>query len=233
MNKEHRVLPQPDKYAVCAIDEVSIKEYYRGYFDEIFVFLHPFIKPISLDISMFTPTTYPDKLQLINQCKSVSWSEFLELSSIASFDELDIGLRTRILGLKQHLCNNEIANLIDIACNKYNLVEPTEGMLPQIIIDRILKAIQSLGFDWLWIGDEFCTERKLEYIEDLICTDSLYRHNLFTPDKSILITTHWDSHFSFICAKKDIVDKIVEFANLEGFYCEEDTEIYWSIPKKN
>ncbi|GGH27763.1 DUF2711 family protein [Paenibacillus segetis] len=233
MSEEARVLPEPEMYAVCAIDDASIKEYYRGYFDEVFIFFHPFIKPISIDISVFKPSTYPDKIRIVKHCEPVSWSEFLELSSISSFDELDIGLRTRILGLKQHLSNNNIANLIDATCDKFKLIEPTEGMLPQIIIDRILKAIQSIGYNWLWVGDEFCTERRLEYIDDIIYNDNLFRHNLFTPDKSILITTHWDSHFSLLCSTKETIEKIIGMANLEGFYCQEDTEIYWSVSKKN
>lgn len=58
-----------------------------------------------------------------------------------------IGLRTRILGLKKHLCNEEVAGLIEATCRSNRLIPPTEGMLPEIIIDRILKAIQSIGYD--------------------------------------------------------------------------------------
>lgn len=233
MKEKIRVLPEPDRFAVCAVEDVPILKYYQGHFDEVFVFFHPFIKPISIDTSEFNPSTYPGKFRLVENCEAVSWSEFLDLSLIRNFEELDIGLRTRVLGLKQHLCNEETSKLINETCEKHNLIEPIEGMLPQLIIDGICKAVQSIGFDWLWIGDEFCTKRKLEYIDDIIQSDNLSRHNLFTPDKSILITTHWDSHFSFLCSTKEIIDEIVINANLEGFYCREETEIYWSIRKKN
>jgi hypothetical protein len=233
VDKKTRVLPEPERYAVCDPADVSIKDYYRGFFEEVFVFFHPFLRPKSLDISEFAPGAYPDKFKIVKHCEPVGWSEFLKLSSIGSFDELDIGLRTRIFGLQKHLCNEEVAELIEATCRSNRLIAPTEGMLPPIIIDRILKAIQSIGYDWLWVGDEFCTERKLEYIEDLIRNDSLFRHNLFTPDKSLLITTHWDSHFSFLCSTRKKIEKIVATADLEGFYCREDTGIYWSVTTTN
>ncbi|QGM29159.1 hypothetical protein GI482_01535 [Bacillus sp. N3536] len=46
---------------------------------------------------------------------------------------------------------------------------------------------------------------------------------------SILLTTHWDSHFSMLCSDKNTVNKIVKSCNLEGFYCVERTKVYWSL----
>lgn len=96
----------------------------------------------------------------------------------------------------------------------------------------LLESIKNLGHDWIWCGDEHCTERKLEYTEDLINDlDLLHRErrNLFTHDQSILITTHWDSHFSMLCSDKATLEKLVKECQLEGFYCNEQTEIYWSL----
>jgi hypothetical protein len=50
--------------------------------------------------------------------------------------------------------------------------------------------------------------------------------NVFTPDKTILWTTHWDSHFSFVCSSKSNLAKIGDF---EGFFCTPQTEVYWSV----
>nr|WP_262370598.1 DUF2711 domain-containing protein [Sutcliffiella horikoshii] len=160
----------------------------------------------------------------------VTWKEFLVLSGMKSFEELDIGLRTRILGLKKEYENKEFKEIINTVIEKENLLPPTEGMLPELLINNLLGAIKKEKYDWIWVGDEFGTERKLEYIDDLIDQDTLARHNLFTHDNSILITTHWDSHFSMICSDdKKKIDRIIERCNLEGFYSDDYTEIYWSV----
>ncbi|WP_096187349.1 DUF2711 family protein [Evansella halocellulosilytica] len=229
MEKE-RVLPEPNRYAVCASEGVSIKEYYKGVFDEIYIFFHPFIKPVTIDSELFYPETYPDKFQIINNCKIVTWKEFLSLSGMKNYEELDIGLRTGILGLNHKYENKKLEKIIDNVSEKHNLVPPSEGSLPDILINNLLEAIKKEKYDWIWVGDEFDTERKLEYIDDLINQDTLARNNLFTHDNSILITTHWDSHFSMICSDdKKKVDRIIKTCNLDGFYCDDNTEIYWSV----
>ncbi len=55
------------------------------------------------------------------------------------------------------------------------------------------------------------------------------KRNLFTHDHNILITTHWDSHFSLLCSDKETVEQLVNSSGLEGFYCSEETKMYWSL----
>ncbi|WP_289889905.1 hypothetical protein [Virgibacillus pantothenticus] len=38
-------LPNPHRYAVCAPEDMPIKSFYQGVFEEVFIFFHPFIKP--------------------------------------------------------------------------------------------------------------------------------------------------------------------------------------------
>lgn len=45
-----RMVPPPDKYAVCAYEDVPIKTFYEGVFDEVFIFFHPFIRPLTTDL---------------------------------------------------------------------------------------------------------------------------------------------------------------------------------------
>ena len=80
------------------------------------------------------------------------------------------------------------------------------------------------------MADEFGTERKLTWIEDLIEKDLVPSHGcVFTHDHSLLITTHWDSHCSLLCSSKDIIEKILSVYNFEGFYCSPKTEVYWGL----
>ncbi|QFT87906.1 hypothetical protein FIU87_04490 [Bacillus sp. THAF10] len=230
---ENRVLPEPHRFAVCAYEDVAIKKFYKDVFQEIYIFFHPFIKPRTINYDLFIPETYPDKFQIVNNCETVTWTDFLSLSGLRSYEELDIGLRTRILGLKKQYANKEYEKAIVKTTNKHNLVPPSEGCLPEILINTLLSAIKEEKHDWIWVGDEFGTERKLEYIDDLITQDTLQRHNLFTHDHTLLITTHWDSHFSMICSNdKKKLDRIIESCSLDGFYCDDETEIYWSVWNK-
>ena len=98
--------------------------------------------------------------------------------------------------------------------------------------DKILQSIQSLGYEWVWVGDEFGTERRLYWIEDLKGKDAEATTrlpcNVFTPDKALLYTTHWDSHFSFLCSSKSNLVAMQKEHQFEGFFCTPVTEVYWS-----
>ncbi|WP_211746249.1 DUF2711 family protein [Paenibacillus sp. Marseille-Q4541] len=227
-----RVLPESHKYAVCAPDDMPIKGYYKGIYDEVYVFFHPFIKPISIDYGLFEPETYPGKNDIIEKCEMVTWKNFLSISGIESYSNLDIGLRTQIFGLKEQFANKETADRVRDTCEKHQIIAPMEGFFPEFLMNRLLLSIKKKGHNWIWSGDEFCTERKLEYIDDLIKDNDCLRNqrlNLFTNENEILLTTHWDSHFSLLCSDKDTINRIVKNTNLEGFFCDEKTEIYWSL----
>ncbi len=225
-------LPEPHRYAVCAYEDMPIKEFYEGVFEDVFIFYHPFIKPRTIGYERFMPDTYPTRMEIMEHCEAVTWENVLKLTGIPDAAQLDIGLRSLIYGLKKEFANDETAKIIANICEQEKIVCPTEGLFPEIIMAGLLESIKNLGHDWIWCGDEFCTERKLEYTEDLIKDlDLLHRErrNLFTHDQSILITTHWDSHFSMLCSDKATLKKIVEECQLEGFYCNDHTEIYWSL----
>jgi hypothetical protein len=109
------------------------------------------------------------------------------------------------------------------------IIFPPEGCFSDLLHDKILQAIQELGYEWVWVGDEFGTERKLYWIQDLKGQDSgptAGHCNVFTPNKALLWTTHWDSHFSFLCSSMEKLRAVQETHHFEGFYCTPRTEIY-------
>ncbi|MGR3763096.1 DUF2711 family protein [Rossellomorea sp. NS-SX7] len=227
-----RVLPDPHRYAVCSHADMSIKEFYKGIFEEVFIFFHPFIKPKTIDYELFMPDTYPARSEIKEHCEMVRWKEFLKISGVSDYRQLDIGLRSIILGLNKKYADDDTAKVIMDVCEQHEIVRPTEGLFPEFIMDELLQQIKKLGHDWIWCGDEFCTERKLEYMDDIINDSNMLnyeRKNLFTHDQTILLTTHWDSHFSMVCSNKETLKKLVDASQLEGFYCNDRTEIYWSL----
>lgn len=224
-----RIIPEPDRYASCPV-EGRVLEYYEGDFEAVFILLHPFIRPISIESSRFYPDSYPEKAELLVTCEKVPWSEVMLKGGFSSFAEIDVALRTRILGLKSEYEDKDLAARLDSTTESLGIVPPSEGDLPPLLQNELYEALQGLGYTWLWVGDEFCTERKLRWIDDLKVQDVCRGHkNLFTPDRSVLLTTHWDSHFSFACASREQLETLVSFGSFEGFWCEPQTEVYWSV----
>lgn len=225
-----RMLPEPHRYAVCAADDARIKDFYSGFFPEVFICLHPFLLPLKIDSSLFKPETYPNKAAIREKTKPVSWAKFLELSKLDSIQTLDIALRTRIGGLNKTYQNSQAAAMVDLALEEQDLIEPDENCFPEILFDQWLHILLSMGHRWVWLGDEHCTERKLHFIQELIDSPDLPdERNMFTHQNEILLTTHWDSHFTLICGSKPDLEKLIEQCDLEGFYCTEETKIYWSL----
>lgn len=226
-----RILPAPDVFATCPTDG-KVLEYYAGVFEAVYVLLHPFIKPLSIEKEEFKPGTYPTRSRIVQNCTAVSWEEIATKAGLPSIAAVDIGLRTMVRGLSAEFSNQEYADKIELLEETDNILLPSEGSFSDLLHDRVLAYIQDAGHEWAFVGDEFGTERKLYWIEDLKGQDAgptAGHCNVFTPDKGILWTTHWDSHFSFICSSKRNLTNIQDGGHFEGFFCTPSTEIYWSV----
>jgi hypothetical protein len=222
-----RKLPQPDKYASCP-HEGRVLEYYAGTFDTVFVAFHQFFDKGTIKAKEFEEENWPENPQIREQCRRISWQEILKLTRIASLAELDVGLRTSIGGLKRQFENRGAANALGEL--NQGIIAPSEGVICPFVEGKLFHALLSKGEKWLWVGDEFCTERKLWWIDDLLSKDIIPSSACcYVPDKSVLITTHWDSHCTFICGSGDKIRHLINEADLEGFYCDEKTEVYWGL----
>lgn len=223
------VPPKQAKYASCPNDG-RILEYYKGQFDSVFILLHPFLLPKTIDMSRFCPEKWPGKHEIIEGCEAVSWARVLELTSLDSLSDIDIGLRTCIGGVQGDLANRSYADILDKLTEESNVIHPMEGALPPLLENLIYESIKVLGHEYLWVGDEWGTERKLHWIEDLIeKAEVLGSRCVFSHDHRLLVTTHWDSHCSFLCSSKEIIEQILDVNKFEGFYCTEKTEVYWGF----
>jgi hypothetical protein len=225
-----RVLPEADRYATCPTDG-PVLDYYKGTFESVYVLLHPFIRPVSIDPETFKPATYPDRKTIAETCKPVSWAQVLELSGLASVASIDIGLRTQIGALTKEYSNADFADRLEGLYESHRIIPPDEGHFSDLLHDRVLDFLENLGHKWVWVGDEFCTTRRLFWIDDLRDkeADATLGHcNVFTPDKSMLWTTHWDSCCSFVCGRRDVLSAMAAKPEFEGFFCTSKTKVYWS-----
>jgi hypothetical protein len=227
-----RILPAPEPFAVCPQDG-KILEFYAGTFEAVFISLHPFLRPTSIDVATFRPGNYPKRSDVAAHCDRILWSEVARLANLASLSAVDVGLRTRIHGLREDLQNDGYASAIDALSGTHGVMAPPEGLFSDLLHKTVLQSIKGLGYEWLWVGDEFCTERTLRWIDDLLDDEKLTRgrYNLFTPDKAFLWTVHWDSHFSFLCSSESNLAAVKHSSDLEGFFCDQSTEVYWSVQR--
>ena len=226
-----RVLPEPDRFATCP-QEGRILEYYAGTFEAVYVLFHPFIDATQVGSERFKPGTYPGRQFILKNCRAVLWAEVMRRTGLPSLKAVDIGLRTTILGLRADLANEQYGSAIRHLEESFHILGPPEGCFSDLLHDDLLAAIQKLGYECAWVGDEFGTERKLYRIDDLKDNDSgptAGHTNLFTPDKALLLTTHWDSHFSFMCSSIQNLTKVLDANRFEGFFCDPSTEVYWSV----
>lgn len=225
----NRVLPTPEKFASCPYDE-KILQFYEGQFEAVYVLLHPFLESATLDLERFCPEKWPTKQEIIAGCTPINWQEILRLTGLPALSDIDVGLRTSIGGLHKDRSNQQAADKLNSLSKELSIIHPSEGDLPPLLENRVFEAIRKLGYDWLWIGDEFGKERKLHWIEDLIGQDAIPSHGcVFTHDHKLLITTHWDSCCSFLCSSKDLIERILSSEPFEGFYCTPNTEVYWGL----
>jgi hypothetical protein len=220
--------PLPSVYASCPL-EGEILGYYQECFEAVYLMFHPFFRSVSIDDSRFCPEKWPDKLEMLSGCVPMNWQQVLFLTGLGSVREIDVGLRTCTLSILQSLCDEDSAQaLIDI--QERGVIHPGAGQLSPFLENRLITVLQKLGYDWLWIGDEFCTERKLHWYQDLLNSDILPSGAcMFTHDHQILVTTHWDSHCSFLCGSKANIERILKMEAIEGFYCSPKTQVYWGL----
>jgi hypothetical protein len=212
-----------------------ILEYYNGYYNCVYIILHPFIKITHSDKIKFSNKKWPTKEDYVRYTQKVSWAELLNLSGLVDINRLDIALRNSIHGLNKIHSNDIDLNILRNTIEINNLIEPGEGHFSELLIDDMLNALKDIGHEWIYVGDEHGFERKIEYIQDIIDNKlpiGRGHENWYTTMNEVLYTTHWDSHFTFLCSDKKTVDKILEKYPFEGFYCGPDTEIYWSLNSK-
>jgi hypothetical protein len=207
---------------ICAYPDMPILDFYKGYFDTVYIVLHPFYKK--------------DEHGKITQV--VSWHEFIKLAGFTDINQLDVALRNSIGGLIKKWETPDDVQTLQRTCELYNLWIPSEGQFQEALKIEMLTSVQELGHHYLFVSDEFGYERKLDYIPTMIegrdeVSLTWGGHNTwYTNHNEILYASHWDSHFTLICSDRKTVDSILAKHLFEGFFCDEHTEIYWSLHGK-
>lgn len=224
-----RIVPTAAKYASCPYDG-EVLAFYAGQFESVCVLLHPFMRPTNLDIERFCHASWPSKQEIVSACEAVSWREILHLMNFQSLSEIDIALRTSIGELNENYAKQVLSEKLCAVTAQNVLVHPQEGELPPLLENKLYAALKQIGHKWLWLSDELSMEHKLHWIDDLMIGDEIPVHgHVFAHDHSFLVTTHWDSHCSFLCASKALIEKVLAASPMDGFYCTSNTQVFWSV----
>ncbi|WMW80917.1 DUF2711 family protein [Undibacterium cyanobacteriorum] len=226
-----RILPASDIYASCPREGVVL-DYYAGVFDAVYVCFNPFIKPTQISTERFCPAMYPSQAELVNLCAPVPWAEVMKLAELPSIAAVDLALRTQIHGIRSERMWETYAHQLEALYDSGAVMPPMEGEHSPFHYESVMAIFKDLGHQWAWFGDEFCTERKLYWIDELSKAESTPiggHSNIFSADHSLLWTVHWDSHFSFLCGTRTDLERARVAERVEGFYCAPSTEVHWSL----
>ena len=208
----------------------DILDYYKGCFESVYVLLHPFISSSTIDFKTRTPETWPRKKEMISECEEVSWKEVMKLAGFNSLSEIDVGLRTSIGGLKKDFSNDDFSERIQRLFDEKGISQDTEGDLQELLANRLFGALRDAGCTKLWVSNEFGDEKFFYSIDDIVTGDMLPPSaNVYDEANSFLITTHWDSHCSFLCGSEEFLKNILKIEPFEGFFCTPKTKVYWGL----
>ena len=167
-------------------------------------------------------------MEILRTCLPVRWSEVATISGLKNLREIDIGLRSRIHGLNEKLSKDDWAKTLD---EMPGLICPTEGCFSPFIENKFLTSLKNHGYSKVIVRDEHLSKISTREISELTNVEEIpYAGSILTEDEGIYATTHWDSHFSFFCFKsKDLLNEIIARDGYEGFFCDQETEVYWSV----
>lgn len=154
----------------------------------------------------------------------------LEFGGFKSLEEVDCGLRTYIGGLVSAKATPALADKIHELDSRDGIFAPCEGELSPFLQNGLFRALKLLGYVEVSVGDEFGRNAEVRNLNELMECDAFQKRNqMFTADGALLVSTHWDSHCSFLCGARELVERIVAMAELEGFFCGDDTNVYWGV----
>lgn len=228
------LLPEGHRYAMFGGGEdYPIKAYYEGVFETVFVAFHPFYKPndASPEAVCLGRLHSGDKNEVERCFEPVTWETVRRRAAFEDFKQLDLALRT---------WNGAIAprdefvawkRRLEGVCTREHLYAPSDSIPSDLTANRVFRALLEMGAKWMWDGDDFCTERRLVYIQDTLEASDWDRHHriFFGYQHDWLIVTPWESMCTLFCGSHAWVEQMVERCELEGFYCDDKTTSNWSL----
>jgi len=207
-----------------------IQKRYPGY-EKYFLAFHPFLIVKSNGQQIKIPyQSFPTKSEIVKNYDKLTWTDFLKLSSINGYKELDDCLAfyhsARIFGNKYEF--QKLVNTTEV--ENANIIEAQVDFLPEIIEDSLLTYFVNQGYSEIYIYHESEAEKALCDINDLYSQELSENHyiRIQTPDEKILIIEDFDQRYTYFLGDELTIRDLIRSLDLEGFYCDEFTTKDWS-----
>lgn len=224
------VHPTPKQEEVIEKSSIpTIRSAFKKY-ETTFVILHPFLKVKPHYNITFEMDSWPNKKEIIACTQNTTWAEVIQASGLQDISELDRLLA--YLHCARTKADREGWIKLKTLLDKNNIIPAEVDYLPTSLTNPIMAALKSLG-DTTVEEFEFTGEfRQAHEIDSVLLSAeqsfaSIAR--VFTPDKKIVLATDFDKQFTYLSATKEMVQTIIDAANLEGFYCNDTTRAEWSV----
>ena len=204
----------------------TIREHFKGSFDEVFVALLPFA-----DRSLH-PDEGESAREICDKAKRVPWKTICEGSGIESVHDLNKALKTYSGILENVHARKDLEESMTAYTFDNELTEPMEGAYDAHTKMAIYDTFRLLGKNEIIVTDEFyestysldLNENDVYTFVDKIALDAYY---IYAEDHSLLFTIDWNSFFFLIAANKGEMERILASNQFEGFLCDERTEHLW------
>jgi hypothetical protein len=226
-----------DKKLTCYDFNKPILDFYKGYFEDCFIVLHPFYKQIFRDdyneLKNFK-LTYP----LIER---ISWFEILKRTGIKNKEKL-------ALTITYPACDKKYQSLVEHEWEEFqpflkenNILNAywEEDKIPEDIILPFLELLLKNGYSEIKVGHWFeFTNHKVEVVKlndenKFDCAVRFARQNFIytTDNKYCLKLPYHDFPYSLLLTNKVSANEIAMELYYEGFSADQRTQIYWYLPK--
>ena len=218
--------------------EIPIKAFYGDLFPEVFISLKPFTK-LNANAPARDAANKWSSDDFRNNMTPVSWKEISGLSGLTNINLINQALMTGNGGLEDDHQNPEAADQLFDALEEQRILPPDEDHFSSFDLEKVLMAIRACGYTEVMLDDEWGSlgakapklELTVENIKALNHDDIQMVEwgvmTIYTFDQRLLFASPYEQYYSLVCGSKEMIEKMITAANLEGFYADKNTMLKW------
>ncbi|MEJ8800666.1 hypothetical protein [Pontibacter sp. H249] len=216
--KDYRAVTSPSY-------NVQVYDYWGDCYESVFLMHKPFFRfrshsKYNIDRINKERSKWHSIIQ--NECEPIKWQEVKEKGGFAEYWQIDDGLN-----INPDFIDNK--KKLEAITDELELLYPYEDFFSPFQVDTIQNSLKYLGYKELVIGAEHPEIDEEEVYDINTNRSNLWNSsNIYPADKKILFTSPFDMHVSFICSEREVIEKLKEEFQIEGFYCSADTTTWWS-----
>lgn len=189
------------------------------------------------DIYSYDNENYPDDEEIYLNAEQISWRDIMEGCGFETYGDINKALKTSIGAYKKVFQRPDLTKRLSDFTTANQIYHPTEGHFEILSKKEIFKAFHLLNKPELVIEEEFCQSKKELNIASLtekafVEAVNFKDYFIYDSQKELLFAVDWDDFFFLICSNRQNVEKLISTLSLEGFYCDDITEIPWELKRE-